>query len=265
MESINPEDIQLIGDYLSKALKINYSLIIPAWQGFLISCTLPKGGRAVFWLHARTIDGLFSKYGIFEQTALQAANFVLAYVPGGKFVSSTVRGQLGEPPQANQTFLPEVHSLEYGSFEVSRDGQLGAVIDLLSISSHALVSGLTRATQTLHKTVLNVVGKKKSQVRNNQNQKAAKSFPFDQQTRVGYTIVRFRSRFEELRTQKIEEEKIKSQSDIMKIVKGFQAQIEPSGQTKPSFKVFNPEDAKRFLRQARDDGFNLSFLGAKIV
>lgn len=265
MESIDPRDVELIGDYLSEALKIDYSLIIPAWQGFLISCTLPKGGRAVFWLHARTIDGLFSKYGIAEQTALQAADFALSYVPGGKFISKTAKGQLGEPPHTNQTFLPEIHNLEYGSFEVSRDGQIGTIIDLLASSSNVLFNSLTRATHKLHQTVLNVAGKKPSQEKGEQSQKSSKFLSLNRHGRLGYTTIQFRSRFEKLRTQKVEEEKIKAQSDIMKIIKGFQAQLEPSGQSLPSFKVFNPEDARSFLRQARTDGFTLSFLGAKIV
>lgn len=265
MEPIDPRDTQLIGNYLSKALGIKYSLIIPAWQGFLISCALPKGGRAIFWLHAKTIDGLLSKYGIFEDTALQAADFVFSYVPGGKLVSSTVKGKLGEPPRDNQTFLPEVHCLEYGSFEILRDGQIGSVVDLLSASSHALVSGLTRATQSLHQRLLSVVRKSPAPKHSEQGQKSERNSKFNHQGKFGYTIVQFRSRFEELRTQKIEEEKIKAQSDIMKIIKGFQAQIEPSGRSIPSFKVFNPNDAKKFLRQARTDGFTLIFHGAKIV
>jgi hypothetical protein len=117
----------------------------------------------------------------------------------------------------------------------------------------------------LHQTVLNVAGKRPSQERGEQGQKSSKTLSLKQQGRLGYTTIQFRSRFEKLRTQKVEEERIKAQSDIMKIIKGFQAQLEPSGQSLPSFKVFNPEDARSFLRQARSDGFTLSFLGAKIV
>jgi len=265
MESIDPNNIRLIGDYLSKALEIEYSLIIPAWQGFIISCTLPQGGKAVFWLHARTIDGLFSKYGIVEQAALQAAEFVLAYIPGGSWFSGTLKERLGEPPQENQTYLPQVHRLEYGSFEVSRGGQIGTAFDILSTSSYALVSSLTRATRTLSKAVRNVIGKESSQEPDEHEYKSRHDSSSVHRSRVGYTIIRFRSRFEELRTQKVEEDKLRAKSEIVRIVKGMQAHLEPSGLPVPSFKVFNQDDAKRFLRQARADAFPMRFIGAKIV
>ncbi|MFX1534663.1 MAG: hypothetical protein ACFFDI_10615 [Promethearchaeota archaeon] len=228
--------IDKLNRMLEQALELDEARILRVFRGFLVFCRA-KNQCFVLWIHEQNILGLLSQTTVVDTALLGTLLFASRIVPGGTLAARFAAQKIFKLPSEtkNRVFIPSLHIVEYGRYNVMKEKTLEKISDSLkavkSTSDEPILDSVPEETTSQPRLVI------------------------PPRSVLSYDFIRFIDRLEPKKSK---------EPQIPSLLEKITLQIEKLTLTQAfAFQVESQDETQQFLDFLLKNGFEVRFINVE--